>query len=85
MELAFFRNLFVFSRAARSHKKHVFVLWGLGKEKERIWVPILEKKNTRKNPRTVDPNSFQASEIFFDWEDKVSMKGSTPRNRRKLE
>ena len=43
------------------------------------------KKNTRKNPRTVDPNSFQASEIFFDWEDKVSMKRSTPRNRRKLE
>jgi len=48
MELAFFRNLFVFSRAARSHKKHVFVLWGLGKEKEKIWVPILEKKTPEK-------------------------------------
>ena len=79
-----FRYLFAFSRAARSHKKHMFVLWGLGKQKKDLGANP-EKENTRKNPWTVDPNSFQASEIFFDWEDKVSMKGSTPRNRRKLE
>lgn len=44
-----FRYLFVFSRAARSHKKHMFVLWGLGKEKKGFGCQSWKRKHPKKS------------------------------------